>query len=157
MSNILTVFDLDHTLAIPDVKKDLEHNFLTIDHLTPIPEMMQLLDQSPEKMILTNRHPMLKTILEEKYQCPVICRNFCLSQSEMEKVNTSYCNLQKFLKQMIIWKTTELNALAKQYNKIIFYDDYARNFQRQHLHKNIDIRLPLHMQNTQLSDFLIDT
>lgn len=151
----LIVFDLDHTLVIPDIKKDLEHNFLTIDHLKPVKKMMRVFYRASNKIILTNRHPMLQEALQEKFKCPVICRNFCLTKEEMDKVNTSHANLQKFLNQMVKWKTSELNALSQEYKKVVFYDDHARRFSGQSLAKNIEVRLPLHIQDTQLSDFLV--
>jgi hypothetical protein len=154
MSNELTVFDLDHTLVIPDLKKDKEHNFLTIDHCKPIHEMMNLFYKKDNKIILTNRHPCLQETIQNLFKCPVICRNYCLEQHEMDKVNISFQNLKRFLAQMVEWKIQVLNDLSTQYESVIFYDDHARDFSTSKLNPNISVHLPLNIQSTQLSNFL---
>lgn len=139
------VFDLDDTLAIPDRAVDQQNKYTTIDHHVPIPEMMELFNQVHNKIILTNRHPDLQSIIEERYRCPVICRDYCLEWSEIIKINESRENLSGFLSEMIDWKTRELNDLSAKHDFVIFYDDMIERYTPGTLNPNIRLQRPLHL------------
>ncbi|MHC1575970.1 MAG: hypothetical protein ACXQTE_01315 [Methanosarcinaceae archaeon] len=142
-SNVIHVFDLDHTLVIPDTDIDLAKKYMTIDHHVPIKSMMRLFESIDEKVILTARHPCLQATIESMYGCPTMCRDYCLDWNDICQVNASDENLNRYLDQMVKWKTSELNRLAKVYDTVVFYDDMIERFDSTNLSKRVVLLLPM--------------
>lgn len=142
------VFDLDDTLATPDKEIDRKHYFMTIDHLEPIPSMVELFNDIKSRhptMILTTRHPDLKKEIMDKFNCEVECRNFCLTWDEIFEALRTDDNLKDFMLQMVSWKTGVLNQLADNYQTVIFYDDLVHRYETSRLKNNIYLKKPLHI------------
>ena len=91
LSENMFVFDLDHTLAIPDDKFDKEHCYLNIDNHVPIPQMQALLNfvmqNGAETMILTNRHPCLRSAIEARYGVKTVCRDYSIDLEENKHIS----------------------------------------------------------------------
>jgi hypothetical protein len=130
MSNNLYVFDLDHTLAVPDKEADERAYYFQIHHLEPVPEMVALFDRAQEKKILTNRHPALQKELEHIWKCPVHCRPYALDWETIKTVNESNENLEIFMEGMVHWKTLQLNAWAILYDNVVYYEDQIMRFNK---------------------------
>lgn len=146
--NQLYIFDLDDTLVIPDYEIDKQNLYMTIDHHVPIPEMMALFNDVKSKhpvQILTNRHPDLKHIIESRYGCPAICRDYCLSVPEMEVVEQDVSAKEQFLHEMTVRKTKYINNIAGQYDEIIFYDDMMHRYDVSKFAPNVSMKMPVHL------------
>lgn len=142
------VFDLDRTLMMPDDDIDRANLYQTIDHLEHITEMMEMFRSA--KMlstvtILTMRHPDLAAQLSAKFGCNVICRNFCTDMEEVARVDRDPYLKGKFFEEMFAWKTGVLNNLAKDYDKIHFYDDLMEQFDHDNIASNVVCKLPTWM------------
>jgi hypothetical protein len=151
------VFDLDDTLATPDKEIDRKHYFMTIDHLKPIPSMIDLFNEIKSRhptMILTTRHPDLKPEIEDMFGCNVECRNFCLTWVEIFEALRTDENLKDFMLQMVHWKTGVLNQLADTYQTVKFYDDLVHKYDVSRLKDNIDLKKPLHLSDGEHPGFL---
>ncbi|ADI74158.1 hypothetical protein Metev_1296 [Methanohalobium evestigatum Z-7303] len=151
------VFDLDDTLATPDKEADRKSYFMEIDHLEPVPTMIQFFNETKSRhptMILTTRHPDLKPKIEDMFECTVECRNFCLTWKEILEALSTDDNLNDFMTQMINWKTGVLNQLSEQYRKVIFFDDLVHRYDVSSLKDNIDLKKPLHLSDGEHPGFL---
>lgn len=140
--DILWVFDLDHTLATPDPEADRRSYFFQIHHHVPIPEMVEVFNQAPNKIILTNRHPALQYEIEHRWGCPAICRGYDTEWLVIQTINQNPERLEKFMNDMARWKAWVLNKLADQHDRVIFYEDQLARFQALPMRSNIELRHP---------------
>lgn len=91
---------MDYTLVMPDEEIDKKHYFMNIDHIEPIPSMIELFNKvktNHPTMILTTRHPDLKDEIKERFDCNVECRNFCLTPDEIFKELETNENFESFI------------------------------------------------------------
>ncbi len=140
------VFDMDETLVTTDRERDEQTMFFDIDHQEFIPEMMtffrSVLETGRKTYINTNRHPVLekeiwaKFLGEEFPNLHVKCRNYCLSTYCIKNVVRNEEKLAWFLSQMILEKSAFLNKLAQE-GKIVFIDDFAKDYTLEALSENI--------------------
>lgn len=152
----LFIFDLDDTIVSPDRQKDAYSLYLKPVH-NDISVMMSLFkDINTDKVIVTNRHPLLQTQLEREYGCRVYCRDYCLTiQEMMNHIGGS----KWFYQEMGRYKIDTVNKLARDYDYVIFFDDMMHIYELEYLLPNVYIRLPYHLlENGQSEiDGLIDT
>ena len=108
--------------------------------------MWTVFEQADPKVILTTRHPDLQNYIRGWVgDCHIICRDFCLSDDEINTVMHSPELTAIFLYQMVEWKCSVLNTLAQQYDKVVFYEDMKHRFDETALCDNVEIRLPVHL------------
>jgi hypothetical protein len=114
-----------------------------------IPEMWEIFENADPKIILTSRHPDLEPYIQKWVDdCHVCCRDFCLSQNEMTIVESSSEMKKVFLAQMVEWKTGVVNEFAQHYENVIFYDDMIDRFYQEEFEPNVELRLPVHMEES---------
>ena len=149
MEATLTIFDLDHTLLQPDQKQDERSLYMKPVHEL-IPEMWKIFECADPRIILTSRHPDLEPYIQKWVDnCPIYCRNYCLSPEEMEITESNHEMKELFLAQMVEWKTSVVNEFAQHYSKVIFYDDMLDRFYLEEFEPNVEIRLPVHLEGAE--------
>ena len=96
-----------------------------------------------DKVIVTNRHPLLKNRLEREFGCPVYCRDYCLTIEDMflQIMNPN----NSFYQEMSRYKIDTVNELSREYDHVIFFDDMMQIYDTEYLLPNIHIRLPYHI------------
>lgn len=143
---ILHAFDLDETLVMNDPEFDREYQYNNIEHQKPIQVMQDIFHHEENKCIITNRAPWLQEELVSRYGCDVYCRPYCLTQFEIELVNSSDKEREWFMQDMAIWKTNRINELAKEYDQVVFWEDMLHIFDENYFADNVVPRLPLHLE-----------
>jgi len=146
VNNTLTIFDLDHTLLNPDQKQDECSLYMKPVHEL-IPGMWEIFECADPKIILTSRHPDLEMYIQKWVgDCPIYCRNYCLSQEEMEITESNHEMKELFLAQMIEWKTGVVNEFAQHYeiwlqntgNETFLYKDLPDRLQsKKHFYRAV--------------------
>jgi hypothetical protein len=115
-----------------------------------IPEMWEIFENADPKIILTSRHPDLEMYIQKWVgDCPIYCRNYCLSQEEMEITESNHEMKELFLAQMIEWKTGVVNEFAQHYENVILYDDMLDRFYPDEFEPNVELRLPVHLEEAE--------
>lgn len=114
---------------------------------TILPEMWDVFELADPKMVLTSRHPDLEMYIRQWVgDCPIYCRNFCLSQKNMTIVESSPEMKEVFLAQMVEWKTGVVNEFAQHYENVILYDDMLDRFYPEEFEPNVELRWPVHLE-----------
>jgi FMN phosphatase YigB (HAD superfamily) len=150
MRKIAYVFDVDETLIRCDPKYDKAHNFMKFKPVDELPNMMRLfkglLDIKRPVWILTNRHPDVREQIAKFFKFnieDIICRDYCLTDNEMEMISSDPSMEEIFLKRMIIEKIHFLNGLAEEYDRVCFYDDHAADYiKNKDLSKKVWVIMP---------------
>lgn len=150
--NILYVFDMDDTLVTTDIAMEKQTMFMTLDYVSPISSMMDVFNSVDNKVIMTSRHPALRQAITNYFGCIAICRNYCLTQEEMQKSMDAIENNNgehvspelAFIQEMLEWKTNELNYLSNAFDIIVFYDDCVPLMDVSKLNGNIEVRTPVY-------------
>lgn len=118
------VFDMDETLVYRD--PEFAEDYEDIEHLLPIRRMLFLFNFlkciNRKVMIMTNRHPFLRRSISNKFNVPVICRNYCLGKENIKKLSDNVA-LETFLFNMTLDKMHNLKALSDEYDLVYFFDD----------------------------------
>jgi len=139
----LYLLDLDGFLVVsrnPYMEKLT--NYLTMDYVLDTGTghlVKKFLNDFTDVKILTARHPRLKKQISDMFfGWDVICRDFDL---DIEKINKRDKNppLNKWMKRVVKFKTSEIKKLSKKYDHIYFYDDDKKLYEKLKI-KGLELR-----------------
>lgn len=141
----LHIFDLDHTLIMPDEEVNKRTCYFGLHGFEYINPMMNYFNSinNGNKVILTTRHPAIQAEIEHIFSCPVYCRDFCNDWKEIELAGIYDTN---FLDDMVRWKTRVLNDFAQHYDSVTFYDDMVERYDESLIANNVKLINPLNME-----------
>lgn len=141
MEKVIWVFDFDNTLVksqydFQGLSKGIYELFIKKINYQTMLLFNILKDQQVPLLVLTSRHPgYIKEIESFLNFHNVVCRDFLL---DLDEVNQLFNNLDvdkqiDFLTKMMNFKAKILNYYSKNYDRVMFIDDYASEFKRKDL------------------------
>jgi hypothetical protein len=146
-SNSLVCFDLDvliNTDKVYDIKnKHLELNFYDVT-LTYYFFKDCKTKNNLDIAILTNRHPIVKKIIEEKFNTNVLCRNFYLDDYSINNFcyETRSRESKDFILKSQMMKLEYINEKIDDYNKIYLIDRNIDILLNYALHRKVILVFP---------------
>jgi len=143
----LFLFDYNDTLVTTEDKKwDKSMLYLDRREDMPIKEMWDAFNFIKEKYqawILTTLHPITCHFILNFTDCEfVMTRDFCLTIEEMQKVINSKEETDKFMKQMVEYKSREIRQAAERRIVVFYIDDIIDMFKNEVFPSNVIMLSP---------------